>query len=472
MESRTVLYMILFATLVLLAGAMARAWMKTRDPIHPLMFLVPLFAAGFVYDPWRQIRHPDLELFFPGLEYLWMVLVLQGLGAFAFCLGVLSVKTPAILKTKRNANIDAELNPLEKRRLKSLAIVLGALSLFSYWYGIHNVGGFVEAYSRHKGGGRTGSGWVNELQLLSYPAVIVYALSQQGKRIGPKQLLVMLILISPTLFHGTLGGRRGPLFLSLSVVFFGWFLARARLPKVSTTAVAVGLILVAVVFIQSQRRHLHFGGEGVIDVDSFQSVLVQSDLGPGDNFPTSAAVFIAHYKSGYYDWGRKYVIEFFVRPIPRQLWRTQHNDARMFLYGTVEPGSIRNEIIIDMLGWRPVSGFAINSVVDAFSVFSWFAILFMALLGRMFGIFWAKFRVEHGYWSIVYISASVLSIYLATQSLSAFLHRFFFIVVVTWIFWRWRMKRIKRRGSKTRARNRYPSSRQPGAMPLPASKNV
>ena len=94
--------------------------------------------------------------------------------------------------------------------------MLATVGLAAYAYGIVNVGGFVAAFSRVKGGGETGSGYIGEAANLGLVAAALVALSRYREGWTQGTLILLLMGLLPNLVQGTFGGRRGPLFLSLT----------------------------------------------------------------------------------------------------------------------------------------------------------------------------------------------------------------------------------------------------------------
>lgn len=425
------LQLLLVLTALFILAAMAVSWWRTRDPLHPTLYLGILCLAGYVADPWRQVVHPDLWMYYPDAGDLVLPLVVQGVGVAALLAGTLTRLRPL-------SSFGPQQDPLRylrgipPGRLLKLVIVMAVLAAFSYWYAIANVGGFYAAYSRHKGGGWTPFGWVNELQLLSYPAIILWALycRLSGRTALLGYLLPALVIAHPVLFQATFGGRRGPMFLTLASLIFGWLLTRRRAPSIFLVGFLFGVALLAVVFIQSQRRHLYLGsGEGV-QLEEFADVLAQDEIGPGDNFIVSAAFVIVATEHDYFDWGRELVTNFVVRPIPKQVWPEKYVDSSEILYPERPRLWLENPIFSAQFGWQPPNGSAINAVVDVYRMFSVFFLVPLFFLGGWFARTWYGFRSEKATQTTDYILMGMLSIYLVSQNLEAFLVRLVFMMVV------------------------------------------
>ena len=89
-----------------------------------------------------------------------------------------------------------------------------------------------------------------------------------------------------------------------------------------------------------------------------------------------------------------------------------------------------------MLGWIPARGSACGFIADFYTEFSGGAVLGCLLLGMFYGRLWRNATLRGGFWTVLYIVAAALSIYVPTQSVSAFAYRFLFISVLTFAAWR------------------------------------
>jgi hypothetical protein len=57
------------------------------------------------------------------------------------------------------------------------------------------------------------------------------------------------------------------------------------------------------------------------------------------------------------------------------------------------------------------------------------------LVGRAFAFVWRKHRLEGGLWTVILIEMLIPSVYLPSQSFSAWLHRVLIMVIVTVLVW-------------------------------------
>jgi oligosaccharide repeat unit polymerase len=324
------------------------------------------------------------------------------------------------------------------RRLYQAAIVMGVMSVAAYVYMIENVGGFVEAYSRVKGGGRAPSGYIGEAILLSFPAVLFGALARRAAgRVRPGDVMLAILIMSPHLIQGTFGGRRGPLFLALTVLFFAWLIARGGFPSFRKVVVGVAIIGLSVILVWSQRQDVYLGSEGTVEIHRFWDIMGPEYVEPGDTYVFSAAKILeADFYQSYY-WGYRYFVTFFIRPIPRQLWPTKYEDmGATWIIGIDDHAQAAS--LIRAVGFATPAGAALPSIADVYLEFSWGVLPFFLVLGRILARIWSLHRERGGVWSVIHCIMLALSIYLATQSFSAWAHRLLFIggpTVALWSLW-------------------------------------
>ncbi|MDB4773025.1 hypothetical protein OAG20_03200, partial [Verrucomicrobiales bacterium] len=194
--------------------------------------------------------------------------------------------------------------------------MMGGIAFVAYVYMIMDVGGFVEAYSRVKGGGRAGSGYVGEAVNLGLPAVVLLGLARRGAKLQPGDVFRALLFASPLLLQGTFGGRRGPLFLGLAALALGWFISKEKRPKLLQVGLVFCMILTAVMFVWSQRQHMHLGSEDVrVDTEAFKARLFTRELEKGSNFIYGSGLILTAKHTGKYTWGKSIFVNVFIRPI-------------------------------------------------------------------------------------------------------------------------------------------------------------
>ena len=408
------------------------AYAGSRDAFHPAVVIAPTFGYMFAVSPIMLNSGGGLEYYFSA-EQLSHVQLIYLLSVISFAVGLLSIR-PA-RATARWRAIDLPI-PMAKR-LYQAAIAMGVLSGAAYLHMIDNVGGFVEAYSRVKGGGEASSGYIGEAILLSFPAVLFVALARRAAgRIRPRDIALAIAIMAPHLIQGTLGGRRGPLFLALAVLFFSWLVARGSMPSLRKVGLGVSVIGLAVIFVWSQRQEVYLGSGEEIEVERVWDKLNPDAVEPGDAYVYSAAKILSTEQTEGFYWGYRYFVTFVIRPIPRQIWPTKYEDVGASWVMGIEDEE-EGTIMLQAVGFTTPAGSAMPSIGDVYLEFSWGVLPFFLLLGRVFARVWTLHRLRGGLWSVIHCIMLALSIYLATQSFTAWAHRLLFIGLPTALLWQY-----------------------------------
>ncbi len=421
---------------VVLAGGALYAFAKTRDAFHPAIVIAPLFIFSYCIWPVLLNRDYGLEEFVTE-DALVYTATLYLVTIVAMVAGLLATTNRAATPSVASFDIwSFELSDEARDKVYKLSIALGLLAVAAYWYSIDNVGGFFAAYSRAKGGGYAGSGYIGEAQLLAYPALLMLAISRRGTgRLSAADIALALIIISPHLLQGTFGGRRGPLFLTLSLLFFSWFVASGKKPSLKTMTLGIMAIGLAVILVWSQRQHLYLGSGGELDSGSFFSKIVPEQVEPGNTYLFGVGLIQTTDYFESYHWGFRYFVTFVIRPIPRQIWPTKYEDVgATWVMGIDEEA--KDAQFEEATGFLSPNGSASPSIADAYVELWWGVVVLFYLVGRAFSYCWGRHRTEGGVWTILFLVMLILSIYLATQSFSAWAHRLLFIAVPTLLLWK------------------------------------
>lgn len=434
----------------------------SRDPFHPAVFLAPLFVIGYGFWPLALNREGALEQLFAADQLLFVSLLYSA--GLSFLYAGLAWKVPARLH-RRNpfspwaafAGVFAD--EAARRKVLKAAIVLALIASAAYWFGIFNVGGLSSAYAGYKGGPRAGSGWIDELSLLAYPAALFYGVYRQGKRVRPLDLVILALMVSPGLLHGFLGTRRGPVFIALAVFFLSWIIARGRAPRLKDALLPVTVAFSAMLLIWTQRRSWVAQDARSIDTGLFVEHLL----------PNAAAVQSHDYVSGVaravmfrvhesFYWGYRFFVEFVIRPIPRQIWPSKYEDVGAFwkVRGVEEFSSLEYQ---QTLGFAPPQGFSVGIISDLYSEFALLALLALFAFGWFLRWLWIKHRTLGRVWTTVLLLGLGLGIYLPTQSFAAWMARFLLMGAGTLLFWYW----VVDVESRQSVRRRLRQSLGPGA---------
>jgi oligosaccharide repeat unit polymerase len=320
--------------------------------------------------------------------------------------------------------------------------MLGLVANAAYWYGIANSGGFLAVYSQTKGHYSAGSGWINEMVNLGIPGSALLLFAWEGRRRYQRYLPLALFAVLPLLTHGFFGGRRGPTFIVLTTLLFGWYVASGKRARVWKVTLQLGLVGVFVLFLFSQRRYNAVGSELDLSLGRFIEKVLPAQS--PDVYHSDDTIFLYGYLNGIettgsYHWGQRYAATYVVRPIPRQIWPTKYEDLGLEWMANPRQGDfagISETEWMDILGWVPVPGSAAGFIGDLFLEFSWGGLLGCFLFGWLFAWIWSQGARWGGVWTLLYMQLAALSVYVPTQSVSAVLHRFLLMAVPTVVLWR------------------------------------
>jgi len=455
--------LLLLATAGVIVVTVVRTYQVTKDPFHPIMFLGPMLFYKFVACPWVLFASGTLEDYFAEPGCLDTVLCLNFLGVGLFSVGA-AVGVPRgrlVSFTPGGWN----LTPWVRQRIFRLACFLGAVAVITYFSLIFSAGGVFAVYSRAKGFFSSGSGYINELQLLLYPAIVLLAISRRGQRLRLADVALALLFASPHLIHGFLGARRGPTFTVLATLALAYCIVSLRRQTLLRVLLGLGTIGLVVIFLYSQRSEIYIGSELEFDTGSFYEKLLPTEAGPGDDFVVSAGTAIMASHTGRHYWGARYLATYVIRPIPKQLWPTKYEDTGFgWMRTQLGSGGFSQAEWNERLGWAPVGGSASGFVTDMFLEFSWGALILCYLFGRFYGYLWNKAARSKGVWTLLYVEAAMLSVYVPTQSVSAVLHRFLFMAVPTVLLWKLAIAPLLPRWR--RSRSGFPPYREVGASPV------
>jgi oligosaccharide repeat unit polymerase len=323
--------------------------------------------------------------------------------------------------------------PGDQRRLRYFALFLGMVSLLAWMEIIGGPTGILKAYSVAKGGGGASSGITGELILLSYPALLLLALyCRLSCRVTASNIGLAIAIMMPHLLQGTLGGRRGPLFVSIVSLFLAYFIARGRRPKLTQLLLLATVLPLAMLFLVVNRSQIYIGSSFNLEfgkvfeyISPDQKALLVNDY----VFGIAQVIKATFYQDFYFGW--RYFVTFVVRPIPTFVWPTKYEDVNAeWLTELGNKYTYVNAIGFDMPG-----GASGGSIADGFQEFSWGVVIMFALLGRLFISVWQRHRTQGGKWTIALAIMLALSIYLPTQSFGAWGFRTMLAVLPVLLIW-------------------------------------
>jgi len=436
----------MFEILILLTGtailvAMVVGYQRTRDPLSPMMVFGPLLLFVYVYSPATLLWNGKLLDRFPDPRDLLLAGIVNLLGVAAFCTGAVTYSAPRGW-TGRSVRLPTfHLSHVARRRILLIGLALGSAAVAGFIWLVHLSGGPVHVFTQPKPFLNARSGYLGELPMLALPALFLLAIAKQGRTLGVHHYVAALVIASPHLVMGTLGGRRGPAFLILSTLLICWYLVHNRRPSARTVlcgVVAAGFIML---FLISNRQSLYLGSQRGVNWQAFWQQVTLRDAEvkheSGQEYTVGVAMIVTSTEYQRFYWGRRYLAQIVVRPIPRQLWPTKYDDIGLGWMARA-PGTCgfsRSEWNA-ACGFEPTLGAAAGFVADLYLEFSFLAIVFSYGLGRLYSYAWRQWVTQGRFWAVVYFGLMALAAYLAAQSVIAWLYRALILIVPAWMLWR------------------------------------
>jgi oligosaccharide repeat unit polymerase len=434
---------IILATAVIIAIATIRSWQVSRDAIAPMIIFSPMLLYIYAYAPWAVHANDGwsrLPLLFDHLTYVATVNLVF---VAAFCIGAvprnnLAARVPSILWRP------IETSPRIREKLFYAGLVLGAIGLIAFCYAIYNSGGPYRVFAKGKPFLSTGSGYIGEAPNLVFPSLILLALAWQGQRLSFHRIYLALLIASPHLVMGTLGGRRGPAFLIIVTLGTCYFVIRKKMPSISTVYFGLFTIGLVLFFLLTQRSNIHLGSSLDFDFGETIDAVAVTNIEDGHETLVSTAGIVVARKTGRYYWGSRYLVMTFIRPIPRQWWPTKYIDSDLEWMESM-PGSFGfdDSTWLSNVGFVPYRGNSTGFVTDLFLEFHFAGCLVAYLIGLMYRKVWEQSRIIGGPWTLVYIVMLALSVYLPSQTIQAWWVRMLICVVPALIYWHFFIHRVK-----------------------------
>lgn len=453
------LFTLLIAALVI--AGVVWAISRARDTLHPLVYLLPMAAFLYVYMPVRLSLKGGLQPYFTPDELVYV----QGLNL----IGILALLLGSVFGSKglrRDAGrIDFysfTMTPHLRRVFLRMGIAFGCFGLLMYAIQLYNVGGFVEAYNTVKGGGWAGSGYIRDLDYMLVPSIVLVYLSRTDEPLRLRHWMLVGLFSFPYAARGLLTARRGPTFLFFAVLFGGWYLTRRRRPSLPTVAVGgslIGLLLLALVTFRGQ---IYLGssfltGEGP-PVDEIVDASLEWATTPSllnEYMYGTYVVMNAREEEGHY-YGRRYLTQAFVRPIPSSIWPNKYEAVGMeeikFNAGQLLTADANEHPNVPK-GAAP--GFVASAYVEWGA---WGAPLFLFGIGWLYALMWRKSLVKGGVWTVTYVIFLGMSAYFVAQSFYAIFYRLLLMGVPPAVVWYMLRPRARPRLEHLRQKSVSPAS--------------
>ncbi len=458
----------LLLTAVVILGALLVSYRRTGDPLSPLVTFAPMLFYVYAYHPF-VIQFGEIPIttamnserslfvaettsatnplfsFFPRQGDVEYILLVNLISVSAFCLGA-SYYRRSVGSEQRFRILERAASPRVRQRFLQLSLVLGTLGFVAFWWLVSRSGGPVRMFSHPKPFLVSTSGYIGEMPMLTYPALLLLAATWQGQCLTLSRLLTLLYVASPQISWAIIGKRRGTIFLIAAMLAACWFLIKNKKPNWKVIIGGVGMLGLLLLFVVTHRQASPQEDLGL------QATLTGSHpLTTGDEFVAAGATILASEQYGHHFWGARACSMFVIRPIPSVFWPTKWQDMGLGWMET-QPGlyGLTTSQWNAALGFSPALGTAGGFVADAYLEWAWGGVLACYCLGFGFSWLWKQWGLRGGVWTALYIEAMILSIYLPSQSLGAWSYRFALLAVPTAIVFHVLIPHPSRRRSPVR----------------------
>jgi len=205
---------------------------------------------------------------------------------------------------------------------------------------------------------------------------------------------------------------------------------RRTRPSLLLTGAAGVLLGLLMLFLVSNRQNIYLGSDRELTND-VTSIVETPDT--GNEYIYGTGTILSSEQRGSFFWGRRYLAQVFVRPIPSSVWPTKYED-----FGV--PELMRNagtgEGFAETLGWQGADGSAPGLIADLWTEFHWLNLPVLFLLGVFYARAWRKAHTEGGLWTAQYVILAALSIYFVMQTMEAVIYRSLILSIPLRVSWR------------------------------------
>lgn len=427
---------LLIATAITLSFGIA-IYRRCQDIFHPAVLFMALSVMVYVILPvYLLLTQPDQvyrflseERVVVALGVVWMILAGCMLGFW-----IATKRGPSPKRVEREQVFGTQ-SGLELRLVIASLVLLGlgglgyATNLADYgWAAVLEID--AERYAEERP-----TGYLGELTHALVPAALLGGFLAWRSRYGRVGLAVFLLGILPWLVSALLGGRRGPAIIALLGAVFAMNFWRRSL-RLPTFMVWVALVALLVTFLIANRGTLEQRNYGnwaplteAIYLNAFE----------GNEFIYGGGAIAVRAETGEFYWGRRQIMTYLVRPIPRHIWPTKYEDAAEWLglpEWQVSNYAVFPTMAAFLLGWAPPLGAAPGLAADLWIDWGPIAPAIGGLMAFALTIIWQRARVGQSYAVVMCGVAFSLLAYLVTQGLEAFLVRVLFLAVVVMVVFR------------------------------------
>lgn len=419
----------MYNTLIALTAAicvfgMLIAYMRFKDVFHPLMLLLPMSAFMWVYMPYKLIQGDQMWKFLT-IDQVTFVQVMVVLTVGAMTMGALTGSNQRATDTVRPVYTS-------QKSLHMGAYIVGGIGFLAWLYTLREAGGISGAFGNAYGGTWSEFGYLRDASYLVIVAVLLL-ISPEGIDLQNKLWWVAVAVFSfPWAIQALLGARRGPAFMMTVCIGMSWFLARQKRPSILVMGLAGFGLGFLMLFLVTNRNHICLN----CDITSVKTDVsdVVTDASESNEYVFGTGCITASKVTGKCFYGKRYLAQIFVRPIPRQIWPKKYEDTG--LIELTQNAGVAGLGLNTVMGWKAVQGAAAGMVADMWVEFSWFEIPVAWMIGWGMGRLWRKAIQEQNMWTTQYVIVCILSIYLITQSGEAVIFRLVIMSLPAYYVWR------------------------------------
>jgi hypothetical protein len=419
------LSLMIWLTGALCIGGMLLSLVFYKDVFHPLIYLLGQCAFVYVYMPLRLISDGSLFAYITeGQGEFTQILILLCLAAMMVGCFIGSAKTV-------KSRVEGPPIPVSRDILTHGAYWIGSIGIFCWLITIAGRGGLTNAFSTAYGMGWSDYGYIREA---IYLLIVALLLLLSPEAFNPQDKIwrwAIAILSFPWFVQGLLGARRGPTVVIIATLGMSWYLARRLRPPVLLmfgAGLAVGFLII---FLVTNRAKIYIGSDFDVSTNKMDTFFVANEA---NEYIFAVGCVTTARETGTYYWGRRYLAQVLVRPIPKQIWPNKYAD-----FGV--PELLQNAgVALDglqlVMGWAEIPGAAATMVADFWVELSWLAIPLCGFIGWGYGYVWRRAVQEQRWWTTLYMILTLLSIYMVTQSGEAVIFRFVILTVPAYAVWR------------------------------------
>lgn len=417
---------LVYATIAVCLIAAVFAYFSENDVFHPAIIFAGLCLFSYGYMPY-SLTKDDLLFTYVTHQQAEFCQTLALIGVSALMVGCFV--GPSLYSPSPH-------RPIAKYSRKTLALgayILGAIGLGCWFATIHGAGGIVAAFGKADGAGWSDYAYIRDGIYLLVVGLILLITPQAMRYRDWIWYGAVFTFTVPWVIQGLLGARRGPTFVIAATLAMTWYLARRTrpsLPLMLGGAFALGCLML---FLVTNRGNIYIGSDFTHVRTDITSIV--TDANASNEYIFGIGCIETANKTNHYFWGKRYLAQIVVRPIPHQIWPNKYVD-----FGV--PELLRNAGVAGfgmtgIMGWTAVPGAAAAMIADLWVEFCWLMIPVLFIIGCIYSYIWKRAVTEGGPWNSQYTIIAVLAVYLVTQSGEAVIFRLLILTVPTrWVWYK------------------------------------